>query len=65
MTDWINVKKIREAVYVSHDYNDWDKSHTTDERIMQTAYQDKIISYHIYNAYLHSKGSSLTVDEIK
>lgn len=65
MTDYINIEKIREAVYVSHNYSDWDKAHTYDERIMQEAYQEKIISHHLYNAYLHSKGSSLTVDEIK
>ena len=64
MIDYINIKKIREAVYVNQNYSDRDKAHTADEKIMQVAYQEKIISYHLYNAYLHIKGSSLTVDEL-
>ena len=54
MKDWINIKEVRKAVCDSHDYNDWEKANTTDERIMQIAYQDKIISSHLYKAYLHS-----------
>jgi len=65
MTDYIDIKKIREAVYENLNYSDWDKEHTYDETIMQDAYQRGVISHHLYNAYLHSIGNSLTVDELK